>query len=123
MTTCKTAIVTGASSGIGLGLTTALIEHGYRVVANSRQITKAGTLSPSENLALVDGDIAHPQTAQSIVDVALRRFGGIDLLVNNAGIFIPKPFIDYTKEDFDRLVSTNLAGFFYVTQHAVRQMQ
>ena len=123
MTTPKTAIVTGASSGIGLGLTTALLEHGYRVVANSRQITTAGTLTASADLALVDGDIAHPETARNLVETAVRRFGSVDLLINNAGIFIPKPFIDYTTEDFDRLVSTNLAGFLYVTQQAVRQMR
>jgi NAD(P)-dependent dehydrogenase (short-subunit alcohol dehydrogenase family) len=123
MTTMKTAIVTGTSSGIGLGLTTALLEHGYRVVANSRRITKAGTLTPSENLALIDGDIAHPETARTVVDIAVRRFDSVDLLVNNAGIFIPKPFTDYTTEDFDRLVSTNLAGFLYITQQVVRQMR
>jgi NAD(P)-dependent dehydrogenase (short-subunit alcohol dehydrogenase family) len=123
MTIRKTAIVTGASSGIGLGLAIALVEHGYRVVANSRRITVAGTLAPSDDLVLVDGDIAQPHTAHEVVDTAVRRFGGVDLLVNNAGIFISKPFIDYTTEDFDRLVSTNLAGFFYVTQHAVRQMR
>ncbi len=123
MTTRKTAIVTGASSGIGLGLTIALLEHGYQVVANSRRITKAGSLTPSENLALVDGDIAHPETARTVVDIARHRFGTVDLLINNAGIFIPKPFTDYTTDDFDRLVSTNLAGFLYVTQQAVRQMR
>jgi NAD(P)-dependent dehydrogenase (short-subunit alcohol dehydrogenase family) len=123
MTPNKTAIVTGASSGIGLGLTTALIERGYRVVANSRRISSTGTLIPSEHLALVDGDIAQPETARQVVETAVRRFGGVDLLVNNAGVFIPKPFIDYTVEDFDRLVSTNLAGFFYVTQQAVRHMR
>ena len=123
MTTTKTAIVTGASSGIGLGVTIALREHGYRVVANSRQITNAGTLPSSANLILVDGDIAHPETARNIVETAVRRFGTVDLLVNNAGIFIPKPFTDYTTEDFDRLVSTNLAGFLYVTQQVVRQMR
>lgn len=123
MTTTKTAIVTGASSGIGLGVTTALLEHGYRVVANSRQITQAGTLIASANLTLIDGDIAQPETARSVVETAVRRFGSVDLLVNNAGIFIPKPFIDYTMVDFDRLVSTNLAGFLYVTQQAVRQMR
>ena len=96
MTTMKTAIVTGASSGIGLGLTTALLEHGYRVVANSRQITQAGTLTASADLALVNGDIAHPDTARTVVEIAVRRFGSVDLLVNNAGIFISKPFTDYT---------------------------
>ena len=123
MTTPKTAIVTGASSGIGLGVATALMKHGYRVVANSRQITQAGTLTASTDLALVDGDIAHPETARNIAETAVRRFGSIDLLVNNAGIFIPKPFTDYTTDDFDRLVSTNLAGFLYITQQAVRQMR
>lgn len=122
MTAQKTAIVTGASSGIGLGLTTALIEQGYRVVANSRRITAAGTLEPSEDLALIDGDIASPETARLIVETAIQRFGSVDLLVNNAGIFIPKPFTDYTSEDFERLVATNLSGFLYVTQAAVRQM-
>ncbi len=122
MGTKKTAIVTGASSGIGLGLATALVEHGYRVVANSRRILDAGTLVPSGDLALVDGDIASPETARRIVRTAIERFETVDLLVNNAGIFIPKPFTDYTTEDFERLVSTNLAGFLYVTQEAVRQM-
>jgi NAD(P)-dependent dehydrogenase (short-subunit alcohol dehydrogenase family) len=122
MTAQKTAIVTGASSGIGLGLTTALIEQGYRVVANSRRITAAGTLEPSEDLALIDGDIASAETARRIVETAIQRFGSVDLLVNNAGLFIPKPFTDYTAEDFERLVSTNLSGFLYVTQAAVRQM-
>jgi NAD(P)-dependent dehydrogenase (short-subunit alcohol dehydrogenase family) len=122
MKTRKTAIVTGASSGIGLGLTNALIARGYRVVANSRQITQAGTLTPSADLALVEGDIALPETARNVVDVALRNFGGVDLLVNNAGVFIPKPFTEYAEEDFDRLIATNLAGFFYVSQQVVRQM-
>ncbi|CAE6713460.1 MAG: SDR family oxidoreductase [Nitrospira sp.] len=123
MGTHKTAIVTGASSGIGLGLTTALVEHGYRVVANSRRITEAGTVVPSSQVALVDGDIGEAETARRLVDTAVSRFGGIDLLVNNAGIFIPKPFTEYTPDDFSRLVSTNLAGFLYVTQEAVRHMK
>lgn len=122
MGTKKTAIVTGASSGIGLGLTIALIERGYRVVANSRRILEAGTLVASDDVALVDGDIAGLETARRIVRTAIERFETVDLLVNNAGIFIPKPFTDYTAEDFERLVSTNLAGFLYVTQEAVRRM-
>ncbi len=122
MTTKKTAIITGASSGIGLGLTTALLERGYHIVANSRRITAAGTLTPSKDLALIDGDIADPDTARRIVETAVQRFGRVDVLVNNAGIFIPKPFTDYSTEDFERLVSTNLTGFLYVTQAAVRQM-
>ncbi|MDH4155443.1 MAG: SDR family oxidoreductase [Nitrospira sp.] len=122
MATKKTAIITGASSGIGLGLTTAFIEQGYGVVANSRRITEAGTLVASDDVALVDGDIASPETARRIVETAVQRFGRVDVLVNNAGIFIPKPFTDYTTDDFERLVSTNLAGFLSVTQAAVRQM-
>lgn len=119
----NTAVITGASSGIGLGLTKALLGRGYRVVANSRRISAAGTLEPSAALALIDGDIADRDVARRIVATAIERFGGIDVLVNNAGIFIPKPFTDYTNEDFERLVSTNLTGFLYVTQEAVRQMK
>ncbi|GKS64816.1 3-oxoacyl-ACP reductase [Nitrospira sp.] len=123
MSTKKTAIVTGASSGIGLGLTNAFLERGYSVVANSRRVTEASVLEPSEHLALVDGDIARPETAHRIVTTGFERFGRVDVLINNAGIFIPKPFTEYTKEDFERLVSTNLAGFLYVTQEAVRVMR
>ncbi len=123
MSTKKTAIVTGASSGIGLGLTNAFLERGYSVVANSRRVTEASVLEPSEHLALVAGDIAHPETAHRIIKTAIERFGRADVLVNNAGIFIPKPFTEYTKEDFERLVSTNLSGFLYVTQEAVRVMR
>lgn len=122
MTAKKTAIITGASSGIGLGLTTALVEHGYRIIANSRHITEAGTVTPSEDVILIDGDIADPHVARRIVETAVHRFGRVDLLVNNAGIFIQKPFTDYSTEDFERLVSTNLTGFLHVTQAAVRQM-
>lgn len=118
----KTAIVTGASSGIGLGVTQALLERGYRVVANSRRITHSGALQESDRLALTDGDIGRLETGGQLVDTAVRRFGSVDLLVNNAGIFIPKPFTEYTVEDFERLVSTNLAGFFHATQPAVAQM-
>lgn len=123
MASMKTAIITGASSGIGLGLTMALLESGYCVVANSRRVTEAGTLVASKSLALVDGDIASSETAHCIVETAIQRFGAVDVLVNNAGLFIPKPFTDYTTEDFERLVSTNLTGFLYITQEAVRQMK
>lgn len=119
----QTAIVTGASSGIGLGLTKTLLERGYQVVANSRTITKAGTLSPSEHLVLVEGDIARQETAANVAAAAVERFGRIDLLVNNAGIFVPKPFVEYSAEDFERFIATNVAGFFYLTQHALRQMR
>jgi NAD(P)-dependent dehydrogenase (short-subunit alcohol dehydrogenase family) len=119
----KIALVTGASSGIGLELTNTLLARGYQVVANSRTITRAGTLTASDRIALVDGDIADQETAKKVVEIAVQRFGGIDLLVNNAGIFIAKPFTDYTIQDFDRLVRTNLVGFFFVTQYAVEQMR
>ena len=118
----KTAIVTGASRGIGAGLVEAFLKRGYSVVANSRNITKANPFSTAANVALVDGDIGDPKTAKKIVDTAVSRFGRIDVLVNNAGIFIPKPFTEYTTEDLNALVSTTLAGFLYVSQLAVKQM-
>jgi len=123
MTKIPTAIVTGASSGIGLGLTKALLANGYRVVANARRATAAGTLESSQNLVLVDGDVANPETAAALTRTAVDRFGSVDLLVNNAGIFIAKAFTDTETDDFQRLLSTNLTGFFHVTQAAVRQMR
>lgn len=120
--TRKTAIVTGASQGIGAGLVNELQKRGYNVVANSRNVTKANPFAASANLALVDGDIGDPRTAAKIVDTAVSRFGRIDVLINNAGIFIPKPFTEYTTEDFNALVSTTLAGFLYVSQLTVKQM-
>jgi NAD(P)-dependent dehydrogenase (short-subunit alcohol dehydrogenase family) len=118
----KTAIVTGASQGIGAGLVEAFLKRGYSVVANSRNITKANPFAASANLALVDGDIGDPKTAAKIAETAVSRFGRIDVLINNAGIFIPKPFIEYTTEDFNALVSITLAGFLYISQLAVKQM-
>src|SRR5437016_385402 len=120
--TAKTAIITGASRGIGAGLVQAFLKRGYNVVANSRSITKANPFAAAANLALVDGDIGDPSTAATIVDTAVSRFGQIDVLINNAGVFIPKPFIEYTTEDFNTLVSTTLAGFLYVSQLTVKQM-
>ena len=119
----QTAIVTGASSGIGLGVTLALLERGYRVVANSRSITKSKDLKPSSNLVLVDGDIGKKDVAVKVAEAAVKHFGRIDLLVNNAGIYIPKPFTDYTPEDFEMMISTNVAGYFFVTQQVVAQMR
>jgi len=118
----KTAIVSGASQGIGAALVEAFLKRGYSVVANSRNITKANPFAASPNLALIDGDIGDPKTAAKIVDTAVSRFGRVDVLINNAGIFIPKAFTEYTTEDFNALVSTTLAGFLYVSQLAVRQM-
>jgi NAD(P)-dependent dehydrogenase (short-subunit alcohol dehydrogenase family) len=119
----KVAIVTGASSGIGLEMVKRLIEKGYRVVANSRKITSAMTLHSTADLKLVDGDIGLEETAKRVVSAAIQNFETVDLLVNNAGIFIPKPFTEYTAEDFRRATQTNLAGFFYVSQLAVAQMR
>ncbi|WP_129645138.1 SDR family NAD(P)-dependent oxidoreductase [Peristeroidobacter agariperforans] len=118
----KTVIVTGASQGIGAGVANLFLERGYNVVANSRNISKKNELQRSDNLALVDGDIALPATAEKIVKVALERFGSVDALVNNAGIFFAKPFTDYTAEDFRALSSTNLDGFIHITQTVIKQL-
>ncbi|HKW03548.1 MAG TPA: SDR family oxidoreductase [Vicinamibacterales bacterium] len=120
--TTKTVIITGASSGIGLALARAFAARGARIVANARTITSAGTLTASPTLALVDGDIASPIVAAKVVDAA-ERLGGVDLLVNNAGVFIARPFTDYSAEEYEALVSTNLTGFLHVTQLAVKRMR
>ena len=122
MLTTETAIVTGASQGIGASLVTRFLEKGFNVVGNSRAISDSTHLTPSPQLALVEGDIADSATAQKITDTAIARFGRIDILVNNAGLLVSKPFIDYTPDDFEALVSTILAGFFYISQSAARQM-
>jgi NAD(P)-dependent dehydrogenase (short-subunit alcohol dehydrogenase family) len=119
----QVAIVTGASSGIGLGITRALLEHGYGVVANSRTISKSKDLKPSADLVLVDGDIGKKETAISVIAAAMKHFGRVDLLVNSAGIYLPKPFTEYTSEDFETMIGTNIAGYFFVTQQAVAQMR
>jgi NAD(P)-dependent dehydrogenase (short-subunit alcohol dehydrogenase family) len=119
----KVAIVTGASRGIGLGITERLLETGYCVVANSRNLTQAKALQPRDRLRLVDGDIGNQDVARQVVDSAISHYGRIDLLVNNAGVFIPKPFTEYTTEDFQRASDTNLWGFFYVSQLAASQMR
>jgi NAD(P)-dependent dehydrogenase (short-subunit alcohol dehydrogenase family) len=119
----KVAIVTGASRGIGRGIAERLIEKGYCVVANSRNITSAKTLPPGERVQLVDGDIGSHNVAKQVVDSAMLNFGRIDLLVNNAGVFIPKPFTEYTTEDFRTATDTNLWGFFYISQRVASQMR
>jgi NAD(P)-dependent dehydrogenase (short-subunit alcohol dehydrogenase family) len=118
----KTAIVTGASQGIGAGIVKGFVERGFNVVANSRKMTQSTEVAPSNHVALVAGDIGDPATAAKIVETALSRFKSIDVLVNNAGIFITKPFTDYTAEDIKALVSTNVEGFLYVTQLSIKQM-
>ena len=121
MASNKTIIVTGASQGIGAAVVQAFLGRGYNVVATSRSVSKAA-FAPSPNLALVDGDIGQAATAANIAETAISKFGSIDSLVNNAGVFLVKPFTDYTAEDFRTLVSTNLEGFFFITQLAVKQM-
>ena len=118
----KTVIVTGASQGIGAGVVQAFLDRGYNVVANSRNISKAGAFTESDKLALVDGNIGESAVAAKVVETAISKFGSIDALVNNAGIFFTKPFTEYTQKDFEALSSTNLEGFLYVTQGAVKQM-
>src|SRR6516165_2020911 len=118
----KTAIVTGASQGIGAAVVKAFVRRGYNVVATARSMTQSSEVAASDSVALVDGDIGEPATAAKIVETACARFKSIDALVNNAGIFFTKPFTDYTAEDFKSLVATNLEGFLYVTQFAIKQM-
>src|SRR5271170_4677624 len=116
----KTAIVTGASGGVGAGLVEGFLREGYNVVATSRHAKRE--LTTSGSLVLLDGDIGNEQTAAYAVEAAINNFGTVDVLVNNAGIFLTKPFTDFTIEDFDALVSTNLLGFFYITQRTVKEM-
>ncbi|MGO4881065.1 MAG: SDR family NAD(P)-dependent oxidoreductase [Bryobacteraceae bacterium] len=116
----KTAIITGASGGIGAGLVEGFLREGYNVVATSREASRK--LTASGSLILVDGDIGTQQTAGYAVEAAINNFGIIDVLVNNAGIFLTKPFTDFTTEDFEALISTNLFGFFYITQRTVKEM-
>jgi NAD(P)-dependent dehydrogenase (short-subunit alcohol dehydrogenase family) len=119
----KVALVTGASSGIGFEIAKALLERGYNVVAVSRTASKQPALADARRFVTVDGDVGEERTAARAVEVARTKFGKLDLLVNNAGIFIAKRFTDYTAEDYSRLLSTNLAGFFHMTQHALRVME
>jgi NAD(P)-dependent dehydrogenase (short-subunit alcohol dehydrogenase family) len=118
----KTAIVTGASQGIGAGIVNGFVERGFNVVASSRKLTQSTEVAASNQVALVEGDIGEPATASRIIETALARFQSIDVLVNNAGIFFTRPFTDYSAEDLKALISTNVAGFLYVTQLAVKQM-
>ena len=122
MATKGSVIVTGASQGIGAGVVEAFLERGYNVVANSRNITNSGAFSESDKLALVNGNIGEIGVAARIVETAVARFGSIDALVNNAGIFFGKPFTEFTPEDFEALSTVNIKGFLFVTQGAVKQM-
>jgi NAD(P)-dependent dehydrogenase (short-subunit alcohol dehydrogenase family) len=114
----RVAVITGASQGIGAGLVAGYRAQGWAVVANAR------TIKPSGDAAVlaVQGDVSQPATADRIVTEALERFGRIDTLVNNAGVFIGKPFTDYTIEDYQLAVAVNLTGFFLVTQRVIAAM-
>ena len=115
----KVVAITGASQGIGAGLVQAFRDRGYAVVANSRSIKP----SNDPDVLTIAGDIADPAVAKRIVDGALEKFGRIDTLVNNAGIFLAKPFTEYTAEDYANTLAINVNGFFYVTQAAVAAME
>jgi NAD(P)-dependent dehydrogenase (short-subunit alcohol dehydrogenase family) len=121
MKTKGTVLVTGASQGIGVAIAHAFLDRGYNVVGTARNMSRAG-LAPSPQLAMVDGDIGHAATAEEVARIAMDKFGSIDHVVNNAGIFSAKPFTEYTADDFHRFVSTNLDGFIFITQLAVKQM-
>ncbi|MCK8782580.1 SDR family oxidoreductase [Sinorhizobium meliloti] len=114
----KVAIITGASQGIGEGLVKAYRDRDYKVVATARSV-KEGS---DPGVIAVAGDIAKPATAERVVGAALERFGRIDTLVNNAGVFVAKPFIDFTQEDYDQNFGVNVSGFFHITQRAARSM-
>jgi NAD(P)-dependent dehydrogenase (short-subunit alcohol dehydrogenase family) len=114
----KVVIITGASQGIGAGLVEGFRRAGYAVVGTSRSITE----SDDPGCVAVRGDITQIDTAQRVVDAATERFGRIDSLINNAGLFVGKPFDGYTPEDFAAVTAVNLAGFFHITQRAVRTM-
>jgi NAD(P)-dependent dehydrogenase (short-subunit alcohol dehydrogenase family) len=114
----KVAIITGGSQGIGAGLVKAYRDRNYRVVATSRSIKQTG----DPDVVAIRGDLSDPATAEAVTRAAIARFGRIDTLVNNAGIFIAKPFTDYTAEDFRIKIATNLAGFFHITQRVATEM-
>ena len=116
-----TVIVTGGSKGIGAAVVESFLARGYAVIATARKASEA-PFPASANLALVDGDISKAATAKAVADTAVSRFGSIDHLVANAGIFIGKPFLGYTAEDYQALISTNLEGFFHIAQLVVKQM-
>jgi NAD(P)-dependent dehydrogenase (short-subunit alcohol dehydrogenase family) len=116
----KTAIITGASGSIGTGLVEGFLKQGFDVVGTS--LNSGQSMTASSSLVLVDGDISKEETAARVVEAAIKNFGTVDVLVNNAGIFRKKPFTEFTTDDFNALVSINLLGFMYITQHTVREM-
>ena len=126
MSNNRTVVITGASSGIGLGLAQAYLARGFNVVGNARSAARladaAEALDGNGRFLGVAGDIADPATAPHLIARAIERFGQVDVLVNNAGFFLPKPFIDYTATDLDNLLATNLKGVVYASQAAARHM-
>lgn len=118
-TSKKVVVITGASQGIGAGLVKGFRERGYQVVATSRSIKP----STDPDILAVAGDIADPQTAERVIREAVAHFGRIDTLVNNAGIFVAKPFTEYSKEDYAQVVATNMSGFFHISQLAIAEME
>ena len=114
----KVAVITGASQGIGAGLVAGYRKLGYAVVATSRSIVE----SQDADVLAVQGDIGDPATADRVITAAVERFGRVDSLVNNAGIFVAKPFVDFTEDDFVSTIAVNVAGFFRMTQLAITQM-
>ena len=115
----KVAVVTGASQGLGAGIAKAFRDRGYRVVATSRSIQP----SDDPDVVTVAGDIGDPATGRKVIETALEKFGRIDTLVNNAGIFVASPFTDYSGDQYRAVLSTNLNGFFHITQHAIAAME
>jgi len=115
----KVAVITGASGGIGEALVNAYRDRNYRVVATARSMKPSG----SDDVVMVAGDIADRKTAERAISEGMARFGRIDTLVNNAGIFIAKPFTQYTEADYAAIVAVNLTGFFHITQVAVAEME
>ncbi|WP_201005523.1 SDR family NAD(P)-dependent oxidoreductase [Paenibacillus glycanilyticus] len=123
----KVAIITGGSSGMGKAVAIELVKKGARVVINGRReqtlAEAAKEIDPTGlNIAYVAGDISKPQVAERLISEAIARFGRVDTLINNAGIFLAKPFTEYTEEDFDAVLSTNVAGFFHITQRVLTEM-
>jgi NAD(P)-dependent dehydrogenase (short-subunit alcohol dehydrogenase family) len=114
----KVAVITGASQGIGAGLVRGFLDRGYQIVANSRSIKP----DASASVVTIAGDIAEPAVADRVINSAVERYDCVDTLVNNAGMFIAKPFTEYTEDDFYANISLNLAGFFHISQRAIRSM-
>jgi NADP-dependent 3-hydroxy acid dehydrogenase YdfG len=119
----KVAIVTGASQGIGAGIVAAFAAAGYAVVGTALSVNASATdASATPDLLMIPGDIGQAETAELVVREALDQFGRIDTLVNNAGIYIGKPFTDYTLDDYVAITSVNLTGFFHITQRVIAQL-